>query len=201
MDQSVVWHAVVSLACVGSRYENSTRHFLTKHSICFSSKSILIRTTIDDFTILAHWFLKHDTFEDSFDWDTNLQYEDFRVFRTQYEAYPDPNASPDVRTHETYPDPNASPGLSTEDEIVDFLCAHLYQLSQHSVGWDANYDTEDLVALAHWYLTNDTDEGDTFTWYTLLDVLAPACTLLVAGGSTPDAAIDLDVAVSTADAG
>ena len=34
----------------------------------------------DDFTILAHWFFKHDTFEDSFDWDTNLQYEEYRVF-------------------------------------------------------------------------------------------------------------------------
>ena len=69
-------------------------------------------------------------------------------------------------------------------DMKDFLRAHLYQLSQHPVRWDADYDTEDLVALAHWYLANDTDDGDTFTWYTLLDVLAPACTLLVAGGST-----------------
>ena len=40
-----------------------------------------------DFTILAHWFFHNDTYKDSFDWDTNLQYEEYRVFRTRYERY------------------------------------------------------------------------------------------------------------------
>jgi hypothetical protein len=44
-----------------------------------------------DFTILAHWFFKQNTISDSFDWDTNLQYEEFCGFCTRYETYPDPN--------------------------------------------------------------------------------------------------------------
>ena len=57
-----------------------------------------------DFTILAHCFFTKKTISDSFDRDTNLQYEDeFCGFRTRYE---------------TSPDPNPSPGISTEDEIV-----------------------------------------------------------------------------------
>jgi hypothetical protein len=34
----------------------------------------------DDFMILAHWFFHNDTFEDYFDWDTNLQYMKNIVF-------------------------------------------------------------------------------------------------------------------------
>ena len=56
------------------------------------------------FTIPAHWFFTKNTISDSFDWDTNLQYEEeFCSFRTRYE---------------TSPDPNASPGIITEDKIV-----------------------------------------------------------------------------------
>ena len=56
-----------------------------------------------DFTILAHWFFHNDTYKDSFDWDTNLQYEEYRVFRARYDRCEIPNDSP---------------GISTEDETL-----------------------------------------------------------------------------------